>query len=149
MLAAQCRAITVHMSNALLRSARSGVISSARDFSSVLLLGDARPLAIDEGLPVHAGGAHLGRKALQVGQGKAPVPARCEHYRDLAMVRPTAQGDRVHAEVPRRPAQAQPLPAASSPIAPTGPICASAAGGAASIGPALPNPLPSSKTSAR
>jgi N-methylhydantoinase B len=63
-LAAQCRAISSHMSNALLRAARSGVISSARDFSSVLLLGDGRPLVIDEGLPVHVGGAHLAIQAV-------------------------------------------------------------------------------------
>ncbi len=63
-LAAQFRALTVRMSNSLLRSARSGVISSARDFSSVLLLGDGAPFVIDEGLPVHAGGAQLAVEAV-------------------------------------------------------------------------------------
>jgi N-methylhydantoinase B len=58
-VAAQLRAVTVHMSNALMRSARSTLINSARDFSSALLTADARALVIDEGLPVHAGSAHL------------------------------------------------------------------------------------------
>lgn len=59
LLASQLRAVTRQMSNVLLRSARSGVINSARDFSSALLAGDGRALVIDEGVPVHVGSAHL------------------------------------------------------------------------------------------
>jgi N-methylhydantoinase B len=53
------RAIARQMSDVVLRTARSGVINSARDFSSALLAGDGRALVIDEGLPVHVGSAHL------------------------------------------------------------------------------------------
>lgn len=46
--------ITRDMTQSLLKSARSGVINIARDFSSAITLYDGRQLMIDEGLPVHA-----------------------------------------------------------------------------------------------
>lgn len=42
------------MTQSLLRSARSGVISTARDFSSVITRFDGQQFIIDEGLPVHS-----------------------------------------------------------------------------------------------
>ena len=41
------------MQNTLLRTARSGVINVARDFSCAILTGDARLLAAGESLPIH------------------------------------------------------------------------------------------------
>lgn len=51
--------IVREMTNTLLRSARSAVISSARDFSCCLVTGDDRLLAPAEGLPVHIFGCHI------------------------------------------------------------------------------------------
>ena len=47
------------MTNTLLRSARSAVISSARDFSCCLVTGEDELLAPAEGLPVHIFGCHI------------------------------------------------------------------------------------------
>ena len=51
--------IVREMTNTLLRSARSAVISSARDFSCCLVTGDDELLAPAEGLPVHIFGCHI------------------------------------------------------------------------------------------
>ncbi|MEZ5667198.1 MAG: hydantoinase B/oxoprolinase family protein [Alphaproteobacteria bacterium] len=51
--------IVREMTNTLLRSARSAVISSARDFSCCLVTGDDKLLASAEGLPVHIFGCHI------------------------------------------------------------------------------------------
>jgi len=51
--------IVREMTNTLLRSARSAVISSARDFSCCLVTGDDQLLASAEGLPVHIFGCHI------------------------------------------------------------------------------------------
>ena len=51
--------IVREMTNTLLRSARSAVISSARDFSCCLVTGDDQLLAPAEGLPVHIFGCHI------------------------------------------------------------------------------------------
>lgn len=51
--------IVREMTNTLLRSARSAVISSARDFSCCLVTGDDKLLAPAEGLPVHIFGCHI------------------------------------------------------------------------------------------
>jgi N-methylhydantoinase B len=51
-------AITV-MSQSLMSSARSGVINSARDFTSAFTLYDSRQFMYDKGLPVHAANVHL------------------------------------------------------------------------------------------
>lgn len=50
---------TREMSQVLKQSARSGVITQARDFSSGFTLFDGRQFMIDEGLPVHAANLHL------------------------------------------------------------------------------------------
>ncbi len=55
--------VTRDMSQTLLKSARSGVISSARDFSSGITLFDGRQFMIDEGVPIHLGNIHLSPKA--------------------------------------------------------------------------------------
>lgn len=52
------------MTNTLLRSARSGVINSARDFSCSICTGDNRLLASAEGLPIHIFGSHLQTQAM-------------------------------------------------------------------------------------
>jgi N-methylhydantoinase B len=51
--------IVREMTNALLRSARSAVISSARDFSCGIVTADNRILASAEGLPVHIFGMNV------------------------------------------------------------------------------------------
>lgn len=51
--------IVREMTNTLLRSARSAVINSARDFSCAITTSDNRLLACAEGLPVHIFGAQL------------------------------------------------------------------------------------------
>jgi len=50
---------TREMSQVLMKSARSGVISMARDFSSGFTLYDGRQFIIDEGLPVHTANIRL------------------------------------------------------------------------------------------
>ena len=45
--------IVTKMHNTLLRTARSGVINTARDFSCCILTGDCRLLTIGESLPIH------------------------------------------------------------------------------------------------
>jgi len=52
------------MTNTLLRSARSAVINSARDFSCALTTGSSELLACAEGLPVHIFGAQLQAAAM-------------------------------------------------------------------------------------
>lgn len=51
--------VTRDMTQTLLKSARSGVINSARDFSSAITLSDGRQFMIDEGLPAHLGNVHF------------------------------------------------------------------------------------------
>jgi len=51
--------VTREMTQTLLKSARSGVINSARDFSSAVTLADGRQFMIDEGLPAHLGNVHF------------------------------------------------------------------------------------------
>lgn len=57
--------IVREMTNTLLRSARSSVINSARDFSCAIVTGDDQLLACAEGLPVHIFGAQLQAQALR------------------------------------------------------------------------------------
>lgn len=52
-LSKKFKRITDDMTRTLLRSARSGVINVARDFSSAITLFDGRAFMIEEGLPVH------------------------------------------------------------------------------------------------
>lgn len=55
--------VTSDMTHTLLRSARSGVINSARDFSSAITLYDGRQLMLKDGLPIHLGNIDLVPKA--------------------------------------------------------------------------------------
>lgn len=63
-LASRIDGIIREMSNTLLRAARSGVISSARDFSCSLCTADNRLLAAAEGLPIHIFGSHMQARAM-------------------------------------------------------------------------------------
>jgi N-methylhydantoinase B len=57
--------IVREMTNTLLRSARSAVINSARDFSCAILTADDELLTAAEGIPVHIFGAQLQAQALR------------------------------------------------------------------------------------
>lgn len=57
--------IVREMTNTLLRSARSAVINSARDFSCAILTSDDELLAAAEGIPVHIFGAQLQAAAMR------------------------------------------------------------------------------------
>ena len=54
-LANKFDSVTRDMTQSLLKSARSGVIAVARDFSSAICLYDGRQFVFDEGIPVHTG----------------------------------------------------------------------------------------------
>lgn len=58
-LSKKFESITREMTRVLLKSARSGVINTARDFSSAITRYDSRQFMIDEGLPIHVGNVHL------------------------------------------------------------------------------------------
>lgn len=58
--------IVREMTNTLLRSARSAVINSARDFSCAILTADDELLGAAEAIPVHVFGAQLQAQALRV-----------------------------------------------------------------------------------
>ncbi len=51
--------IVREMTNTLLRSARSALINTGRDFSCAITTADNRLLAVAEGLPVHTFGSHM------------------------------------------------------------------------------------------
>jgi N-methylhydantoinase B len=51
--------ISREMTHTLIQSGRSGVLNTARDFSSAIITGDGRLFMIEEGLPVHLGTIHL------------------------------------------------------------------------------------------
>lgn len=57
--------IVREMTNTLLRSARSAVINSARDFSCAILTAEDELLAAAEAIPVHVFGAQLQAQALR------------------------------------------------------------------------------------
>lgn len=58
-------AILREMTNTLLRSGRSAILATARDFSCSIVTGDDRLLATAEGLPVHIFGSHLQTAAVR------------------------------------------------------------------------------------
>lgn len=58
-LSKKFEAVTRDMTQSLLKSARSGVVNVARDFSSAITLFDGRQFMIREGLPVHTGNIGL------------------------------------------------------------------------------------------
>lgn len=63
-LANRFEAIGREMTNTLLRTARSAVIGSARDFSCSIVTADDRLLAAASGLPVHVFGSHLQTRSM-------------------------------------------------------------------------------------
>lgn len=58
-LASRFDGIVREMTNTMLRSARSGVINSARDFSCAITTGDGRLFSCAEGLPIHIFGSDI------------------------------------------------------------------------------------------
>ncbi|MBC3191001.1 hydantoinase B/oxoprolinase family protein [Pseudonocardia sp. C8] len=64
-LANRLEAIGREMTNTMLRTARSAVIGTARDFSCSIVTGDDRLLASSAGLPVHIFGSHLQSAAMR------------------------------------------------------------------------------------
>lgn len=64
-LANRLDSVVREMTNTLLRSARSAVINSARDFSCAITTADDQLLACAEGLPVHIFGSQLQTAALR------------------------------------------------------------------------------------
>lgn len=58
-LSKKFEAVSRDITHSLLKSARSGVINVARDFSSAITLQDGRQFIIEEGLPVHLGNISL------------------------------------------------------------------------------------------
>lgn len=58
-LASRFDGIVREMTNTMLRSARSGVINSARDFSCAITTADGRLFACAEGLPIHIFGSDI------------------------------------------------------------------------------------------
>lgn len=58
-IANRINAILREMTNTLLRSGRSAILTTARDFSCSIVTADNRLLATAEGLPVHIFGSHL------------------------------------------------------------------------------------------
>jgi len=58
-LANRFEGIVREMTNTLLRSARSALINTGRDFSCAITTADNRLLAVAEGLPVHIFGSHM------------------------------------------------------------------------------------------
>ena len=57
-------AITNEMTNTVLRSARSGIVNSARDFSCSITDAKGRIISVADGIPVHVGASGLVAKAM-------------------------------------------------------------------------------------
>ncbi len=70
------------MTNTLLRSARSGVINSARDFSCSICTADNRLLASAEGLPIYIFGSHMQTKAMTDFAGSELKEGDCYLHND-------------------------------------------------------------------
>ena len=63
-IANRINAILREMTNTLLRSGRSAILTTARDFSCSIVTGDNRLLATAEGLPIQIFGSHLQSKSV-------------------------------------------------------------------------------------
>lgn len=81
-LASRVDGIIREMSNTLLRAARSGVISSARDFSCSLCTADNRLLAAADGLPIHIFGSHMQARAMCEAAGEDMREGDCYLHND-------------------------------------------------------------------
>ena len=98
--------IAVKMQNTLLRTARSGVINSGRDFSCCILTGDAQMLTVGESLPIHvmvgadmmAGSMMEFHPELERGDAylhNSPYHG-CSHAADLSVLVPVIDDAGVH-----------------------------------------------------
>ncbi|MHA1209753.1 MAG: hydantoinase B/oxoprolinase family protein [Candidatus Freyarchaeota archaeon] len=95
-------AITREITFTLMKSGRSGVINTARDFSSAIVTGDGRLFMIEEGLPVHLGSIHLSvQETLKLFDDLAPgdcIMNNCPytsntHHADVTMMVPVFYDD--------------------------------------------------------
>ncbi|MEM2959847.1 MAG: hydantoinase B/oxoprolinase family protein [Candidatus Jordarchaeaceae archaeon] len=89
--------ITREITFTLMKSARSGLINTARDFSSGIVTGDGRLFMIEEGQPVHLGSIHLSvQETLKLFDDLAPgdcIMNNCPytgntHHADVTMMVP-------------------------------------------------------------
>jgi N-methylhydantoinase B len=98
--------IAAKMQNTLLRTARSGVINTGRDFSCCILSADDELLAVAESLPIHvmAGPDMMAAWMRQVHPGLAAGDAflhnspyhGCSHAADLSVLAPVVDQDNRH-----------------------------------------------------
>ena len=99
-------AIAGKMQNTLLRTARSGVINTGRDFSCCVLSHDTRLLAVGKSLPIHVmSGPDLMARSmmdlhLKLARGDAYLHNSpyhgCSHAADLSVLVPVFDGDGIH-----------------------------------------------------
>jgi len=99
-------AICRKMANTLLRSGRSGVLNSARDFSCCLVTGDNRLLTVSESLPIHVlRGADMMAEAMcefhpKLKRGDAFLHNSpyhgCSHPADHTILVPVIDDDGIH-----------------------------------------------------
>lgn len=97
-------AISREMSFTLMRSGRSGVLNTARDFSSAIVTGDGRLFMIEEGLPSHVGTIHLSvEETLRLFDDLAPgdcIFNNCpytgnDHHADITIMVPVFYDDEI------------------------------------------------------
>ena len=94
------------MQNTLLRTARSGVINTGRDFSCCILTADCDLLSVAESLPIHvmSGPDLMARSMLDLHPDLAPGDAflhnspyhGCSHAADLSILVPVFDRDDIH-----------------------------------------------------
>ncbi len=99
-------AIAGKMQNTLLRTARSGVINTGRDFSCCVLSHDTRLLAVGKSLPIHVmSGPDLMARSMmdlhpKLARGDAYLHNSpyhgCSHAADLSVLVPVFDGDGIH-----------------------------------------------------
>jgi len=96
--------ISREMTFTLVKTGRSGVLNTARDFSSAIITGDGRLFMIEEGLPVHLGTIHLSvQEALKYFDDLAPgdcILNNCpytgnDHHADITMMVPVFYEDQL------------------------------------------------------
>ena len=105
-LAKRLARIAVKMQNTLFRTARSGVINTARDFSCCILTAEAELLAVGESLPIHVMvGADMMAKSMaafhpQLRRGDAFLHNSpyhgCSHAADLSVLVPVIDDQGIH-----------------------------------------------------
>ena len=105
-LAKRLARIAVKMQNTLFRTARSGVINTARDFSCCILTAEAELLAVGESLPIHVMvGADMMAKSMaafhpRLRRGDAFLHNSpyhgCSHAADLSVLVPVIDDQGIH-----------------------------------------------------